>query len=349
LEFCEGQNKDALLQLKGDTGAPVNWQSSPDGINWTGFVPADTASEYSVAGVTVSTDFRVIVQSGVCPADTSSVASVTYVNVPFPAANYKPADTLVCYNTPAYLNVVITIGTNYAWSNTGTLTGVGNDQITSLSFTMNPVATPKQTTDYVLSVENAGCPNLLLDTFHVQVLPPIIVDAGNDTSVVIGQPLQLNATSNDTTTPAGDSFVWTPIIGLNNPNIYDPVGVYSGETDSVRYFVTATSQYGCTGTGQVLVKVFKTGPDIFVPNAFTPGGPTNDLFRPVPVGISSLQFFRVYNRWGQLVYSTTRIGDGWDGRVDGRLQDSGTYVWAVEGTTYTGLRVEHKGTMILVR
>lgn len=229
------------------------------------------------------------------------------------------------------------------------MTGEGNDQISSLPYIINPVATPKQTTDYVLSVENAGCPNLLLDTFHVQVLPPIIVNAGNDTSVVIGEPLQLNATSNDTTTPAGDSFVWAPIIGLNNPNIYDPVGIYTGETDSVRYFVTATSQYGCTGTGQILVKVFKTGPDIFVPNAFTPGGATNDVFRPVPVGISSLQFFRVYNRWGQLVYSTTRIGDGWDGRIDGQLQDSGTYVWLVEGTTYTGRRVARKGTMILIR
>jgi hypothetical protein len=349
LQFCEGQSKDALLQVKGDTGLPVNWQSSPDGINWTSFVPADTASEYDVAGITVSTDFRVIVQSGVCPADTSAVAAVTFVNVPFPQATYEPSDTLVCYNTPAYLHAVITIGTNYAWSNTGTLTGVGNDQVTSLPYSISPVATPKRTTNYVLSVENAGCPNLLLDTFLVRVLPPIIVNAGNDTSVVIGEPLQLNATSNDTTTPAGDSFVWTPAIGLNNPDIFDPVGIYSGETDSVRYFVTATSQYGCTGTANILVKVFKTGPDIFVPNAFTPGGPSNSLFRPVPVGISSLSFFRVYNRWGQLVYSTVRIGDGWDGRVDGQLQESGTYVWMVEGTTYTGRKVERKGTMILVR
>lgn len=349
LEFCEGQNKDALLQLKGDTGTPVNWQSSPDGVNWTSFVPVDTASQYSVVGLTASSDFRVIVQSGVCPPDTSSVAAVTFVNVPFPAANYSPADTLVCYNTPAYLNAVITIGTNYAWTNTGTLTGYGNDKVTSLPYTITPVATPKQTTDYVLSVENAGCPNLLLDTFHVQVLPPIIVNAGNDTSVVVGEPLQLNATSNDTTTPGGDNFVWTPIIGLNNPNIYNPVAVFSGETDSIQYIVTATSKYGCTGTGEILVKVFKTGPDIFVPNAFTPGGPTNSIFRPVPVGISSLAFFRVYNRWGELVYSTTRIGDGWDGRVNGHLQDSGTYVWAVEGTTYTGKTVAHKGTMVLVR
>lgn len=349
LIFCAGQNKDALLQVKGNTGNPVNWQSSPDGINWTGFVPADTASEYSVAGVTATTDFRVIVQSGVCPADTSTVATVTYVNVPFPQATYEPSDTLICYNTPAYLEAVITIGTNYAWDNTGTLTGIGNDKVTSLPYTITPVARPKQTTDYVLSVENAGCPNLLLDTFHVRVLPPIIVNPGNDTSVVIGEPLQLNASSNDTTTPGGDSFVWTPIIGLNNPNIYNPVAVFSGETDSIRYFVTATSQYGCTGTADILVKVFKTGPDIFVPNAFTPGGPSNSLFRPIPVGISSLTFFHVYNRWGQLVYTTTRIGDGWDGRVDGQLQESGTYVWMVEGTTYTGLKVGRKGTMILVR
>jgi hypothetical protein len=349
LEFCAGQSKDALLLLKGDTGLPVNWQSSPDGINWTSFVPADTASQYNVAGLTVSTDFRVIVQSGVCPADTSSVAIITYVNVPFPAATYAPSDTLVCYNTPAYLSAVITIGTNYAWTNTGTLTGEGNDKITSLPYTITPIATPKKTTLYVLSVENAGCPNLLVDTFQVRVLPQIIVNVGNDTSVVVGEPLQLNATSNDTTTPGGDSFVWTPIIGLNNPNIYNPVGIYTGETDSVLYSVTATSQYGCTGTGEILVKVFKTGPDIFVPNAFTPGGPTNNIFRPVPVGISSLQFFRVYNRWGQLVYSTTRIGDGWDGRVDGQLQESGTYVWMVEGTTYTNRKVERKGTMILVR
>jgi hypothetical protein len=350
LQFCEGQNKDALLQLQGNVGNPVNWQSSSDGgVTWTGFVPPDTATEYSLAGLTGNTDFRVIVQSGVCPADTSSVAMIGYVNVPFPQANIAPADTLVCYNTPANLKAIIITGTNYAWNNTGTLTGEGNDIVTGLPYTITPVATPKNTTNYVLSVENAGCPNLLLDTFHVRVLPPIIVNAGNDTSVVVGEPLQLNATSNDTTTPGGDSFVWTPIIGLNNPDIYNPIGVYSGETDSIRYFVTATSQYGCTGTGEVLVKVFKTGPDIFVPNAFSPGGPANSLFRPIPVGISSLSFFRVYNRWGQLVYETTRIGDGWDGRIDGQIQESGTYVWMVEGTTYTGKRVYHKGTMILIR
>ena len=349
MQFCIGQNKDALLQLSGNTGNPVNWQSSPDGINWTGFVPADTASEYSVTGLVSTTDYRVIVKSGVCPADTSTVAAVQFVNVAFPQADISPADTLICYNTPAYLHATINIGTNYAWNNTNTITGIGNDIITSLPYTLNPVATPVGTTDYILSVENAGCPNLLVDTFLVRVLPPILVNAGNDTSVVVGEPLQLNATSNDTTTPGGDSFVWDPIIGLNNPNIYNPIGLYSAETDSVRYVVTATSQYGCIGKGQVLVKVYKTAPDIFVPNAFTPSGNSNNIFRPITVGIDRLAFFRIYNRWGQLVFSTTRQGDGWDGRVDGHLEDSGTYVWVVEGITYLGRTIAHKGTMILIR
>lgn len=349
MPFCLGQFKDALLTLEGQVGTPVNWQTSTDEINWTGFVPVDTSTMYNVVGLNADIAYRVIVQSGVCPADTSAISAVTFVNVPFPQATYSPADTLVCYNTPAYLSATITIGTNFAWTNTATLTGEGNNIIPSLPFTINPVATAKVTTDYVLSIENAGCPNLLVDTFQVRVLPPILVDPGNDTSVVVGEPLQLNATSNDTTTAGGDSFTWSPIIGLNNPNIYNPIGVYTAETDSVRYLVTATSSYGCIGTAEVLVKVFRTGPDIFVPNAFTPGGVTNGLFRPVPVGISSLQFFRVYDRWGQLVYSTTRIGDGWDGRVKGNVENSGTYVWMVEGTTYQGKKVFHKGTMILLR
>jgi PKD-like domain/CHU_C Type IX secretion signal domain len=349
LQFCQGQNKDALLQLTGETGLPVNWQSSPDGINWTGFAPTYTATEYSLLGLTAATQYRVVVQSGVCPTDTSTIANVNYVNVPFPQATITPLDTIICYNTQAFPKAVISIGTNYAWTNAGTLVNQGNGVVSSLPFVINPTASPKETIDYVLSVENVGCPNLFLDTFHVRVLPPILVDPGNDTSVVINEPLQLHASSNDTTSPGGDSFSWTPIIGLNDPNIFNPIAVFNAETDSVRYFVTATSMYGCTGTASILVKVFKTGPDIFVPNAFTPGGATNNLFRPVPVGISSLAFFRVYNRWGQLVYSTTRIGDGWDGYTGGHLAESGTFVWMVQGTTYTGHTVFHKGTMVLVR
>jgi gliding motility-associated-like protein len=348
LQFCLGQNKDALLVLSGSVGDPVNWQSSPDAVVWSGFAPVYTEKQYSLIGLTDPTEYRVIVQSGVCPADTSTIADVQVIKVQFPQADYDPADTSICYGTKAFLNASITIGTNYAWSNTSTLANSGNGNVTVNPFAINAVASPLTTTNYVLTIENAGCPNALIDTFHVLVIPPIIVDAGHDTSVVINQPLQLQASSNDTTAP-GDTFSWSPSIGLNDGNIPDPIAVLTGETDSIRYFVKATSAFGCFGLADILVKVFKTGPDIFVPNAFTPGGGTNNIFRPIPVGISSLQYFKVYNRWGQLVYSTSAIGPGWDGRINGQMVPAGTFVWMVQGTTYTGKTVSHKGTMVMVR
>jgi gliding motility-associated-like protein len=348
-EFCIGQNKDALLTLTGAVGKPVDWQSSPDALTWTDFSPVYTETQYQLAGITAPTQYRVVVKSGVCPPENSAPANIDIVNTPFPQATYDPADTLICYNTSASLNATITVGTDYAWMNTGPLADQGNGTISSLPYSTGATATPLTTTDYILHIENAGCPNLLKDTFHIRVYQPIIVDAGNDTAVVINQPLQLHASSNDTAS-AGDTFNWTPIIGLNDPDIADPIGTYNAETDSIRYIVKATSiPYGCTGYGQVLVRVFKTGPDIFVPNAFTPGGGTNNIFRPIAVGIQSLQYFRVYNRWGQLMYTTSRLETGWDGRYNGRMMEPGAYVWMVQGISYMGKIVFHKGTMVLVR
>jgi gliding motility-associated-like protein len=86
-----------------------------------------------------------------------------------------------------------------------------------------------------------------------------------------------------------------------------------------------------------------------VPNAFTPGSISNNLFRPICMGIASLEYFYVYNRWGQLLFSTSQMGQGWNGRIQGKLQDSGAYLWIVKGTDYTGKVISKKGTVVLIR
>ncbi|HLI93354.1 MAG TPA: gliding motility-associated C-terminal domain-containing protein, partial [Puia sp.] len=88
---------------------------------------------------------------------------------------------------------------------------------------------------------------------------------------------------------------------------------------------------------------------IFVPNAFTPAAGSNNVFRPICMGISSLDFFHVYNRWGQLVFSTSQIGQGWDGRINGQLQGANAYLWMLKGTDYTGRSIAKKGTVVLIR
>ena len=87
-----------------------------------------------------------------------------------------------------------------------------------------------------------------------------------------------------------------------------------------------------------------------MPNAFTPNGDTkNEVLRPILLGMRTLHFFRVYNRNGQLIFSTTQKNDGWDGTFKGNPQDAGTYVWMAEGINYRGELKQKKGTSILIR
>lgn len=181
---------------------------------------------------------------------------------------------------------------------------------------------------------------------NITVYAPPVISAGSDTSVVINQPLQLQAISSDA---IFDTFLWSPSTGLNDPGIANPVAILNSTIDSIRYTVMVTDTTGCFADASIAVKVFKTSPNIFVPNAFTPGKATNSIFKPIPVGISSIQYFRIYNRWGQMVYSTSHMGEGWDGTIGGKIQETDSFVWVVEGTTYTGVKIFKKGTMTLIR
>ena len=98
------------------------------------------------------------------------------------------------------------------------------------------------------------------------------------------------------------------------------------------------------------MRVFKTAPEIFVPNAFTPNNDgRNDVVRPTPVGIKEFKYFKVYNRWGQLIYSTTIPTLGWDGKSGGTQAATGTYAWETVGIDYLGNQVLRKGTVTLIR
>jgi gliding motility-associated-like protein len=345
-EVCIGQNKGAILTLNGSTGSASQWQTSTDGgVTWAPLAPPDTSKIYGIQNVTGNTDYRVVVKSGVCPADTSTLAQVTLLNAYFPQVNITPADTLICYGASAPLGASVAIGTSYAWTHTSPLSGAASGPIPYTPYAIDATAAPTTSSLYILTVNNTGCPNALVDTFTVNVYPQIVVNAGHDTAVVINQPLQLTATSSD----PGDSFSWTPPLGLSSTEIYNPVAILSGEETTVHYIATATSSNGCTGDAGITVKVFRTPPDIFVPTGFTPGLNIDNIFRPILVGISSLQFFRVYNRYGQLVYSTSSTEEGWDGNVNGKPQPAQAYVWMVQGTSYLGKTIFKKGTVVLMR
>ncbi|MBS1603028.1 MAG: Ig-like domain-containing protein [Bacteroidetes bacterium] len=90
--------------------------------------------------------------------------------------------------------------------------------------------------------------------------------------------------------------------------------------------------------------------NIYVPKVFTPNNDgTNDLLKPILVGIQTFHYFSVYNRWGNLIYTTQDPNRGWDGTFKGVAQPVETYLWMAEGIDVEGNRVLAKGMTSLVR
>jgi gliding motility-associated-like protein len=182
-----------------------------------------------------------------------------------------------------------------------------------------------------------GCNSFKLsDTVHVYETK---ANAGADTILATGQSYQLKGSG-------GDLYSWSPSIGMNDPSVSDPI--ITPDHD-VTLTLTASTSFGCPTTDVVKIKVF-SGPEIYVPNAFSPNNDgKNDRFRPLAVGISKVLYFQIYNRYGQLIYSSVDTFTGWDGRMNGKEQPSGTYVWKVAGIDFNGLQHVKKGTITLVR
>jgi gliding motility-associated-like protein len=311
---------------------PITIGTQSQGLQYA-WTPAtglnSTTAKNPVATPLTDITYAVTATLGKCQAKDTIRVKVT----PYPQANAGP-DASICYGNQTQLQASIT-GSRFTWSPANLLQN---------SNTLNPVALPVTTTSYLLTVfDTIGCPKPFVDTVVVKVTPQIKAFAGNDTIVVANQPLQLTATG-------GVGYSWSPAIGISDAGIPNPVVTLSSSVDSVTYRVKVSAADGCFAEDDIKVQIFKTGPDIFVPTAFTPNGDgKNDLLKAIPVGIKSMGYFRVYNRWGALVFSTSQLGVGWDGTIDGKQQATGTFVYMAAAIDYLGNTITKKGTVVLIR
>lgn len=266
---------------------------------------------------------------GKCKANTSTRVLV----VPYPEV-VATGDTTICFAATRQLHAT-TNGSSFHWGPTNSML---------YSNTLNPIAGPQATTAYWISVtDTLGCPKPSTDTVLITVIPRVKAFAGNDTSVVAGQPLQLQATG-------GTNYLWTPLTGLTGRTLSNPLVVMDGSIDSIVYTVRVSTREGCFADDNIKVRIYKTSPEIFVPSGFTPNADgRNDILRPILAGMKKLVYFRVYNRWGQLLYSTSQEGQGWDGSYKEVDQASGTYIYVAQAIDYTGKTVTRKGSSVLIR
>lgn len=302
--------------------------------SWTPSVALSNPNIHNpVANPTVTTQYIVTATLGRCSANDTVIVNVN--PAPIPDAG---VDGFICYGQTYNLNA--SGGTVYSWSPS---TYLNNPNIP------NPVSTPAKDITYTLTIlsDANGCASLVTDNISIDVTPPVKVKTfPYDTIAYPGDRFQLLAVPSD---PDATNFTWSPATGLSNTNTANPVVTVGPIGSDITYQVVASTVAGCKGEGYVHIKVY-TGPDIYVPTGFTPNGDgRNDRFTPFPVGIKSMNYFRVYNRWGQLVFSTNALYVGWDGTLGGALQPSGTYVWMAEGVTLQGKLITKKGTVTLIR
>ena len=144
------------------------------------------------------------------------------------------------------------------------------------------------------------------------------------------------------------SWLWTPATGLSMTTIYNPTAILQ---QAQAYIIRAALKNGCIVSDSLLVKVANET-NIHVPKAFSPNGDgRNDLLYPILVGIDELRYFRVYNRWGNLVYELKGVQSniGWDGRYRGMVQPMEGYVWVAEAVDVLGKTIKAKGNTLLIR
>ena len=208
----------------------------------------------------------------------------------------------------------------------------------SCSVCNNPLASPSSTSWYIAKASLGNC--FVIDSVLI-IIDKALVNAGLDQHITIGQSTQLTASGSL-------NYAWQPAAGLSCTNCSSPVAS-PGVTTS--YIVSASSTNGCISSDTVTVFVSKSPCEgIFFPKAFTPNADgVNDTFGPLTNGPSlSFKAFRIYNRWGELVFETKDYSHKWDGKFHDVDQPTGNYVYFLL-VDCNGTSTVIKGNLTLLR
>ncbi len=191
----------------------------------------------------------------------------------------------------------------------------------------------------LISKSALGCRDTVTKTVPLPYFNPF---AGNDTIIVLGYDFNLRGTGST-------YYKWWPEDYLSDPNIADPKVTFP-DTGRYKYVLIGTNEEGCVATDTIEIWVVRTG-SVFVPNAFSPNGDgKNDVLMPRTVGYSEITSFRIYNRYGQLVFSSVQEAyPSWDGTYNNRIADIGTYYYIIELVDAFGKKSQQTGDITLIR
>jgi gliding motility-associated-like protein len=141
-------------------------------------------------------------------------------------------------------------------------------------------------------------------------------------------------------------------IAANQPgtlNFEDDISALSGQSNLIRYVIGAVRFGQLDYISYSNEIIFEYEPALYLPNAFSPGG-RNPVYKPVGTFAQFNEFrMDIYNRWGELIYTSQDFGEGWDGTHKGKIAPGGVYVCALYYRSNTGQSENMKQSFVLVR
>jgi gliding motility-associated-like protein len=283
-------------------------------------IPGETRATVTV---TEPGTYSVIIRNGNCNGPASNVSVIT-AGVS-PTGTITPASASICEGGSQALTA--SGGTSYEWRRNGN----------TINGETSAILTAKEPGTYTVIIKNGNCSAEASNTSLITIASVAGIRYA-DVTVSPNTSIRLSAR------PLGTSYEWSPTTGLDDPFSPAPMATV---TQDIQYLVRITPEQGCLIIDTVNVKV-GAEKKVFVPTAFTPNGNSiNDRLR--PLGIAQIEYFKVFNRWGNKVYETNQVGAGWDGRYEGVDQVSDTYMWILSGKLSNGEHVKLSGRTLLIR
>ncbi|MCB9165319.1 MAG: gliding motility-associated C-terminal domain-containing protein [Flavobacteriales bacterium] len=324
-----GPNAQALLVASGSGGVNTfQWSSSNLFVDMLNATPSD-----STASVEVVMDawYHVRGTSGTCQALDS-----VYIDVSNGGIGLDPVEAICAGDTGAINLFGADAGSTFLWSPDEYITqGQGSFRIWTNA--------PTTTTYFVTVTAPSGC---TWNGSAQQAVSPLTASSiqatANPLVLVSGGNVQLHAYPTDL------SYSWSPQQPLDDPTSDSPIAIINSTT----LFTVRVSDGICAKDASVLVEVRELvcdEPDIFVPNTFTPNGDgQNDVLFVRGRNIATLDF-KVFDRWGELVFETTEMSRGWDGTYEGRPVDPAVFVYHLTAYCVDGQQYFTKGNVTVVR
>ncbi len=325
LTICAGDN----IQLTSNEtlASSIEWTPALDLSDANALSPILSPKQTTTYTITVFTD------NGCSASDDVAVNVIDKVMIGLDAVGE------LCYGESIQLNTEViqagNQGVSYVWNPVNYF----NEQNTP-----NPILTPDTTRTYTLIAYSGSC---VPDTQKVTVVVnplPVLADV-EPIRVVEGTPVSLNM---PVLSGEANTYSWSPNYNLSCSDCERP-SLIANQTE--RYSLLITDEKGCQDENDVVVDVIgRCGDDIFVPNTFSPNRDgKNDVLRIRGLTDNGLKSFRIFDRWGNLIFETNDINEGWNGVYNGMLLDPGVFVYHFEAICTNGLTVSRYGNVTLIK